>query len=243
MKRQLKKAFLLTTLTALFFTSCQKNDNSSEAEKIIFEKEKTEISGKFFDNHIKQVMQIGFEHSDLKMFKKSKEWNDLQTSGISNEDFDTENIRKFTYDNHNKILFELPLKSYINKSLVILQKGKQFMFVIGELKSTENELLTFSISSIKGELINVIKLNAEHSILGFESYKPLKWDNASFTTNNVELEPVDDIGGKTCPEKTSNYSDCMTCAINECASSFPCNATCMVWPISCLTGFTLACTL
>ena len=68
-------------------------------------------------------------------------------------------------------------------------------------------------------------------------------ENSSIVSDLEELPPADG-GEKTCPQQyPKDFGKCMTCAINECANSFPCNITCTIMARECLIGFALACAL
>lgn len=93
---------------------------------------------------------------------------------------------------------------------------------------------------------SLMDLNKDMRLWKFVSYNFLPWSTLTnskdvrsgrFVTPNYIVE----AGDKTCPQKTTTYSDCMTCSINECANSFHCNATWVAAPIPCLEGFSLAC--
>lgn len=128
-------------------------------------------------------------------------------------------------------LFEYKGKFIVTRSIIRKDGENKRLFFYTE----KNNLIYSVLFNDKGQFGNFQLGNVNFSVRSL-------LNNNEISANLEEVPPAD--GGQTCPQQfPGNFGSCMTCAINECANSFPCNVTCTLLPHSCLIGFALGCAL
>lgn len=232
------KTAIVTLQCMILFIACAKKNPTNQVAK-----SKEEFKNEFFTKTFNGELLLDIVDKEVMITKDVYKLNEsvlkyqnLCTFDLKDYDFSKYRVasykispaRIFFVVNRNNgddflNIFEYNGKYIITHSHIVKQGNHNKLLFMNSM----NELIYSILFNNKGQFgkIELGKINFSIKALGVES-------------SNVTYKASD----STCMQKNpGSFGGCMTCAITECANDFPCNATCALWPASCLVGFSLAC--
>lgn len=235
------KKILSMAMAVVFLFSCTKR-SVDDSENLVYQKPDAAVSASLFDNHIQRAVAIKENNSLVNALVASDEFRE---NGIPADQLDMKSIRKYEYDISAIAAIEIPVAGDTGRKLIAFYyRGKfaiTFVTITAITPVNGIPAKRFTQSDARGNVFQTIDFTDGIKILGATNVRPLPFER--FKNNSgrsVDKVPVSDE--PTCYVSSGKvYSKCMTCAINECANSFPCNALCALEAGPCLIGFSLAC--
>lgn len=236
------KHFLIMLLLVISFTGCKKQVDNSE--HLIYQSAASPVSSSLFGAHVSRAVEIKENNSLVEQLVASDEFRE---NGLPVEQLQMDQIKKYNYDISAIAAIEIPVANEPEKKLIGFYYNGKFAVTFVTITGAEGAKQTFTQSDRDGNIFQTIDFTEGNGlkILGFTNPRPLPFDrlknNSARSVDLVNPEsPITD--DPTCYTKTKGaFKACMTCAINECAGEFPCNALCMLVPAPCLIGFGIAC--
>lgn len=183
-------------------------------------------------------MEIKENNSLINALVVSDEFKD---NGLPVKQLVMKSIRKYNYDISSISVIEIPVAADTTKKLIAFSYNGKFAITFVTIEHVEGITQRFIQTDKAGSVYQTIDFTDGLKILGFTNPKPMPFDRLkNNNARSVDLVPAGD--DPTCYTSSGGvYSKCMTCAINECANSFPCKALCALEPAPCLIGFSIAC--
>ncbi len=244
---------IIVLSTLILHAACSKKSSNTnkpeELEKVLYENN-TPWSGNLYENQVSQNSLLSKKHDIVANLFNSKEWEKINAE-IKNK-INYSEIRRTKY-NHTKVeILELPIHSItVDESLFIFYLSNKFKIIKANQISLNGNKKRLSFLTINNESILSFDYNDQMQILGVTTNESNSLRNllSEISDQSKQLSTKNIVSSntarteQTCPESTSTFGSCMTCAINECANDFPCNITCAIWTKSCLAGFAIGCAI
>lgn len=218
--------FVLFVLTINFY-SCNDKENyvSLETENVIL-----------IQNDKLKAERIHEKSKEIEFFKTDLSFLQLKSSNQIEIDF-VENT-KLTFQSTEIIFYMFKIKNNDNLNLIAFKKGDSIFYAIS-LYSTFNDITNYSLRKLNNEEYFTISVNNENKILS--------------TLENPEISFQNDITSKlglgmrlksvqpTCDDLTSNYFDCIGCALTELMGDLGWAVLCSLNPPACMTAASIHC--
>lgn len=230
--------------TFLFFVALISISACETSNQIDLKKNQSENEVKgvaLLSDQRKSEISLNGDEQELTSLRETNEWKNLSKEllvRISSSKKPT--LTKFNNSNVAIISFNLTTKLNY-ESLVFYILEDRVIPAIAK-SAQEGQLNHFSVNDLFGKTYFEFYTNAENKLGKFSVKNNLPFSNLlqqGRSANSLGGEPIS--GDATCPKKTTNFGDCMLCAINECTGDWVCAVVCAIESAACLAGFALAC--
>ncbi|MCU0321776.1 MAG: hypothetical protein MUE72_05125 [Chitinophagaceae bacterium] len=149
-------------------------------------------------------------------------------------------LTKFKHSPVSVISYKLKTNDNYETLIIYFYKGN----TISAIAHSKNigEFTSLSLTDLNGEVYFEFLVNKENKLGRFQAKKDLQYSALGLNSSIASVREVPiESDDQTCPQKYSDFTSCLKCAVNECANDWLCAVVCALKSGECLSGFSLAC--
>lgn len=168
----------------------------------------------------------------------SSTWSSIPMNILSDISLSDEIIiADYTNSSVQTLSFKLNT-NMIYKYLVFYHFNGEFIPVIASSENREDKIY-LSVSDLASNPYFDFYVNNNNKMGLFRVHMNMP-QFKYVSIKNLNTKALAD-GESTCREQTTNFEDCMLCAIDECAQDWLCTVVCAIMTPECLAGFGISC--
>ncbi len=246
MKRKCLVLLPLAGMILLFFTGCNKEEESQSSRiaysnSVVYEDKslKEQVSPYFYDNHIYRIELLGANQEREKIIREAL------ANGVEEEYLMIEEAQKFFFNHTSVIMYSIPTLDP-EQTVIIYESKGLYQVSMAHYVPVEGGLVSFALKTMDDRDYFSLKLDDQMRIgdLKVSENQEVKSFNRAVYTLTLKEESQDEtlkgVSAKCC-RKESSWSDCMGCTATDCSGSWLCKIVAIVAPVELIAGFAVSC--
>ncbi|WP_452601132.1 hypothetical protein [Pontimicrobium sp. MEBiC06410] len=244
MKKFITAPILSILLLSVLIYSCSgKEDDNSTNEtslnEVIYTSSslKKDISSNFYDNHFNLIEKLGNNP------EKTEIINTVESNGVDLSILETNEVKKFYFDNSDLLMYSIPIKNSENKIIIYRYDDIYQVSKIEYSARVHNK--EFKIKTIDNNLFYSFEADNQNKIGNFtlmnnQQINLFNNDVYSLQTQKLQQD-INDPSTQDCCRRKSSWSACMNCTVSACGSNWVCAVAFGIAPLEVAAGFAASC--